>query len=374
MDVTVQRSDLLRELRLIQPVVERKNTIPILANVLLRAEAGKSSSVMFSATDLEVALIGSCAAEIATPGEMTLPARRLYDIVKALSDGPVRLSSTAKDGKLDAGGYSARLQTLPREDFPVLSEPKPDAVTIALPKATFKGLIGRVAFAITHEDTRYFLHGSLLVLKDGRMALVSTDGHRLALASAACPEVPVDISNVIIPAKTLTEFDQLLSEDSGGDTTIHYTRGDNHLFFQIGSHTLISRVIDANFPAYERVIPKGNDKRVEVNRAQLASAIKRVQLMSHERSHSVTFAFKAGEVEMSARSAESGEATESIPVEWTHEPVSVCFNASYVLDFLGAADTEQIAFELKDEITQAIVRPVGETDYSYLYVLMPMRI
>ncbi|MFB3854795.1 MAG: DNA polymerase III subunit beta [Vicinamibacterales bacterium] len=367
MELVVRKTDLLRELQLFQGIVERKNTIPILANVLM--EAG-DDEVRFLATDLEVGLRTRCSASVARKGSLTLPAKKLYEIVSALPETDIRIEAQSGGVKIAADRFDSRIQTLPLEDFPTLPE-SAGTLGAILPRKTLREMIAKTQFAITGDDTRYYLNGALLVLNGNQMSLVATDGHRLALVSAARePAIEGEI-RVILPKKTLIELGRLLA-DTDGD--VRYDRGENHLFFTVGERLLISRMIDGQFPSYERVIPKGNDKRVEFERELLAGAIRRVALLSNDRSRAVKFEIGEGKAEVSSSSPELGEAREVLHVEYSGAPLQICFNAVYVQDFLKAIETDSMVLELKDEVSQAVMKPVGAADYDYTYVVMPMRV
>ena len=375
MELVVRKTDLLRELQLFQGIVERKNTIPILANVLIEAAGDE---VKLLATDLEVGLRSKCSASVAKGGSLTLPAKKLYEIVKALPETDVRIEEDRNGVKVAADRFDSRMQTLPREDFPTL----PDATgsyNAMLPRPVLRHMVSKTQFAITGEDTRYFLNGALFILRPDSMSLVSTDGHRLALITvprdaatgkgkAAATE---DEVRVILPRKTLLELGRLLAE---GEGDIQYERGENHLFFDIGGRLLISRMIDGQFPAFERVIPKSNDKRVEFDCDRLTAAVRRVALLSNERSRAVKFQMDGGKVEIASSSPEFGEAKEVLMVEYSAAPVTICFNAQYVLDFLAVAETDTVSLEFKDEMSQAVMKPINPDGYDYTYVIMPMRI
>jgi DNA polymerase-3 subunit beta len=377
MELVVRKTDLLRELQLFQGIVERKNTIPILANVLLEA---KGDEVKLLATDLEVGLRSRCSASVAKAGSLTLPAKKLYEIVKALPETDVRIEEDKNGVKVAADRFDSRMQTLPREDFPTLPEAT-GVVSATLPRDVLKQMVGKTQFAITGEDTRYFLNGALFILRSDSMSLVSTDGHRLALVTVPRDKAKGkktdgdskegDEVRVILPRKTLLELGRLLSE---GEGDIQYERGENHLFFEIGGRLLISRMIDGQFPAFERVIPKSNDKRVEFDRDRLTSAVRRVALLSNERSRAVKFQIDKGKVEIASSSPEFGEAKEVLAVDYTSTPVTICFNAQYVMDFLAAVETDSVALDFKDEMSQAVMSPIGAEGYSYTYVIMPMRV
>ncbi|MBW8713518.1 MAG: DNA polymerase III subunit beta [Acidobacteria bacterium] len=372
MELVVRKADLLRELQLFQGIVERKNTIPILANVLIEADGDQ---VKLLATDLEVGLRSRCQASVSKKGSLTLPAKKLYEIIKALPETDVRIEEDKTGVKVAADRFDSRMQTLPREDFPTL----PDGTgtyTATLPRDVLKHMVAKTQFAITGEDTRYFLNGALFIQRPDSMSLVSTDGHRLALITVPRDKTQSkakssDEERVILPRKTLLELGRLLSE---GDGDIQYERGENHLFFEVGGRLLISRMIDGQFPAFERVIPKGNDKRVEFDRDRLTSAVKRVALLSNERSRAVKFQVDKGKVEIASSSPEFGEAKEVLMVDYTAAPVTICFNAQYVLDFLSAVESDSVGLEFKDEMSQAVMKPIGADGYDYTYVIMPMRV
>ncbi len=332
MELVVRKNDLLRELQLFQGIVERKNTIPILANVLMEA---KGEEVRFLATDLEVGLRSKCAASVAKSGALTLPAKKFYEIIKSLPETDVRIAEDKGGVKVAADRFDSRMQTLPREDFPTLPEGG-GAATATLPRAALKEMVAKTQFAITGEDTRYFLNGALFALRPDSMSLVATDGHRLALITVPREGKGVKVGEeikAILPKKTLGELARLLSE---GEGDIRYERGENHLFFDVGGRMLISRMIDGQFPAYERVIPKGNDKHIEFERDRLTNAVKRVALMSNERSRAVKFQIEKGKVDVTSSSPELGEAKETLSVEYPGAAMQICFNAQYVLDFLAA--------------------------------------
>jgi len=372
MELVVGKNLLLRELQLFQGIVERKNTIPILANVLIEA---KGNEVRMLATDLEVALRSRCDAAVAKGGSLTLPAKKLYEIIKALPETDVRIQEDKNGVKVAADKFDSRMQTLPREDFPSLPEASGTS-RAALPREALREMVAKTQFAITGEDTRFFLNGALFVLRSDSMSLVATDGHRLALVTVKREGSDQAVKEgeevkVILPKKTLLELGKLLSEADGD---IHYERGENHLFFDVGGRVLISRMIDGQFPAYERVIPKGNDKDIEFERERLTNAVKRVALLSNERSRAVKFQIDKGKVEVASSSSEFGEAREQLAVDYEGPSLAISFNAQYVLEFLNVVETDVVSLSLKDEVSQAVMKPVGAQGYDYTYVIMPKRI
>lgn len=371
MELVVRKTDLLRELQLFQGIVERKTTIAILANVLLEAAGDE---VRFLATDLEVGLRSRCPASISKPGRVTVPAKKLYDIVKALPETDVRVREEKSGVRVAADRFDSRLQTLPLDDFPTLPE-NTGVGAVTLRGGLVRDMIEKIQFAMTSEDTRYYLNGALFVLRGTEVSLVATDGHRLALVTTRQPAdgtaTPVEESRVILPRKTVWELGRLLAESDG---ELRYERGENHLFFSTGTRVLISRMIEGQFPAYERVLPKGNNRLVEFERERITNAIRRVALLSNERSRAIKFEIEKGKVEVSSNSTEFGEAREALTVDYDGDPLQICFNAQYIQDFLNAVKTDAVIMELKDEVSQAVLKPAGTLDYEYTYVLMPMRV
>lgn len=368
MEFVVRKHDLLKELSLLQGIVERKNTIPILANVLIEAT---TDAVSLLATDLDVGLRSRCDAVITKPGTLTLPAKKLFEIVNALPDVEIRIQED-KGGKsvtIAADRFESRLQTLPPSEFP--TPPDDNGATRAvLPGAALKRMISHTRFAITSEDTRYFLNGAQLVLEPSSMSMVATDGHRLAFVRVQESAGKEPKTEVLLPRKTLNEIARLID----GAESIEFAQGENHLFFRAGARLLISRKIDANFPAYDRVIPKTNDKRIDFERDRLASAVKRVRLLSNERSKAVKFVIGNDQVEITSSTPELGEAHEVLPVDYTGGSMQICFNADYVDNFLAVVETDTVQLEFKDEMSQAVIKPVSPDGYEYTYVIMPMRI
>ena len=333
------------------------------------------------ATDLEVALRSHCLVSVAEGGSLTIPAKKLYEIVRALPESNIRIKASANGAvKVTAEKFDSWMQTLPRDDFPTVAKPEGQGSAMALPRSGLREMLSKTLFAITSEDTRYFLNGALLVLRPEQMQLVATDGHRLALVSTvrAKAENPNDSEadlQAILPKKTLVELARLLAD---GDEDITYTCGENHLFFDVDGRQLISRTIDGQFPAYDAVIRKEEGKRIEFERDRLTSALKRVALLSSERSRAVTFRIDTDRVDITSSSPELGGATETLAVDYAGDGVEIGFNAQYVLDFLGVVDTESVELAFKDEKSKAIMKPVdgGDDDAGcdYTYVIMPMRV
>ena len=370
MEFTVKKFDLLEELTLIQGVVERKTTIPILANVLVRAEGGE---LKIAATDLEIGLKSVCVSKTTVPGTVTLPAKRLYEIVRALPDKEIKFKrGEANWVTVTCGSSRFRIAGLPQDDFPALPEPK--SAVAKIPAEVLSRLITRTIFSISTEDSKYTLSGALLLLKPGSIAMVATDGHRLAHIEKT--ETLEDISEeikVLVPRKAMGELVLMISE-SPDTEHIAFSRDDNHLFFDMGKRLLISRLLTGQFPNYEAVLPRNNDRIVTVNREEITSAIKRVAILSDERSRSVKISLGNGSMEITASHSDLGEAHETLEIEYDKESLQVGFNYQYLLDFLTTADEPDVSFEFKDSESAAQLRAQPPSDYNYRYVVMPMRI
>jgi DNA polymerase-3 subunit beta len=370
MEIVVRKNDLLKELQLVQGIVERKNSIPILSNVLTEAHAGE---LRVAATDLDVSLRCGCPAQVASPGSITLAAKKLYEIMRSLPESDVHIKVEADSWThIECERVTFKMSGLPREDFPSLPEAK-GARGVELPGEVLRDLIARTAFAITAEDARYYLAGALLILEKDRVSMVATDGHRLAYASREGPLGLSEPQRVLVPRKAIQELARLLeTEDAAG-----FQQVENHLVFTVGGRTLSSKMIEGQFPAFEKVIAVTGDKKVTIGRDALATAIRRVSLLSSERSRAIKLALSANRVDLAASSPDLGEARESLPVEYKGASVEIGFNAQYLLDFLGAAGTDEILLELKDHESQGLFKPAPAKEgpaVEYRYVVMPMRL
>lgn len=378
MEFTVQRGEFLRELALSQGVVERKTTIPILSNILLEA---LTDQVRITATDLELGIRSSCPAKVKKGGSITVPAKKLLDYVRQLSEEEIKfkLSEAAGGGSLQVtcGRSHVRMAGLARDSFPVL----PDFTTkmAVLPPAIVSQMIARTNFAISSEESRYTLNAALLILKPETMTMVATDGHRLA-------HVETDASvtqdgyggmsgelRVLIPKKAMTELSKLLAEIPEG-TLVEFCKDDNHLFFRMGRRLLISRMLSGQFPNYEAVLPKANDRLVVLEQEEIAAAVRRVALFADERSHSIRFQMSADEVKVTAAGSDAGESEETLPASYKGPDFTIGFNWQYLLDYFAASGSGKVSFEFKDEQSAGQLRPVAEEKLKYRYVVMPMRV
>ncbi len=369
MEFTVKKDELLRELALIQGIVERKNTIPILANVLIEA---REESLELAATDLDVGLKCKVPATVQKPGALTLSAKKLYEIVRAVSQSDIHIKALENSwATIESGRSFFKMVGLGKEEFPSLAEP-PSEGFISVPGAILSELINKTSFAITADDNRYFLNGARLELTESDIRMVATDGHRLAYISIKRTNQDSGDACVIVPKKTLLELVKILGDE---EQPVDFAQGENHLFFRIGERLLVSKRVDDQFPAYDKVLPQGNDKTVICDREALAGAIRRVSLLANERSRAVRFGIESGRLEVSSQSPELGEAKESIEAGYDGEEIQIGFNGQYLLDFLNAANTAKIRFELKDDSSQGLLRPADDGDErDYRYVVMPMRL
>ncbi|MBI5940960.1 MAG: DNA polymerase III subunit beta [Caulobacterales bacterium] len=372
MKLTIERAALLKALGHVQSVVERRNTIPILSNVLLTAERER---VGFSATDLDMEIIDGGAAQVDIPGQITAPAHTLYEIVRKLPEGSdVSLTLSGDDPRLQvaAGRSKFNLPVLPAGDFPVMSS---DGLSPRIPVDAndLIRLIDKTRFAISTEETRYYLNGLYVhtVVENGeaRLRCVATDGHRLALAEMPAPEGAAGQPGVIIPRKTINEARRLL-EDAG--ESVDFQVSAQKVRFEFGQAALTSKVIDGSFPDYVRVIPRDNQKIMTVDNALFAQAVDRVATISAEKSRSVKLAIESGKVTLTVRNMEAGQAVEEVEVDYEGESFEIGFNARYLLDVTGQIGGETAEFRFADPASPTLV--LDPTDAGVKYVLMPLRV
>jgi DNA polymerase-3 subunit beta len=372
MKVTIERASLLRSLGHVHNVVERRNTIPILANVLLEAEDG---DLALTATDLDLVIVERVGAEISQAGACTAPAHTLHDIVRKLPEGAQIELSLADDGsrlKLVSGRSVFALATLPREDFPAMAEGElPHRFELAANE--LKRIIDKSRFAISAEESRHYLNGIYLhaAENDGVSILraVATDGHRLAQVETPLPEGAAEMPGVIVPRKTVTELRKLIDET---DSAVSIAVSDSKVRFAFDQAVLTSKLIDGTYPDYKRVIPHGNDKILEVGRKEFAEAVDRVSTISTEKSRAVKLSLDQGRLQISASSPDSGSASEELSVAYDAPEIEIGFNSRYLLDIASQIDGENARFALADAVSSTLVR--DGSDESALYVLMPMRV
>lgn len=371
MKVTIERAQLLKAMSRAQGVVERKNTIPILANVLLDAEDARLS---LRATDLDIEVIEELPAMVEQAGATTVAAHLLHEIVRKLPDGAqLSLNADPATGRLDvvAGRSRFSLATLPREDFPVMASSEYQC-SYSLPSPVVRRLFDKSKFAVSTEETRYYLNGVYLHVADEdgpKLRAVATDGHRLARIDTELPEGAADAPGVIVPRKTVGELRKLLDDD---ETEIAISVSETKIRFTAADLILTSKVIDGAFPDYSRVIPAGNTRRMEVDAAEFAQAVDRVATVSQERSRAVKLAMEQDKLTLSVNSPDSGSAAEELVVAYGDEAMEIGFNARYLLEIASQVDRENAVFMFADANAPTLVRE-GD-DASAVYVVMPMRV
>lgn len=368
MDITVQKSDLFRELQYVQGVVERKTTVPILSNLLLETVG---DSLVITATDLDVTLRCACKANVDAGGAVTVVARKLFDIVRLLPDAEIHFKAVSTD-RINVTCERSRFKVagLSKENFPDI--PSVEGHTVTLPSSALRYMITRSIFAITQEESRYTLNGALMIVTPTSITMVATDGHRLVHATHACEIKGIEGEiRVLVPKKTLSELSKLTSDDT---LAVEFGHTENHLFFRVGERLLVSRKLTGQFPNYEMVIPRDNTVELVLDSAEFANAIRRVAVMADEQSRAVRFSLTEGQLEVSSESADFGEAKETIPADFSGDPMQIGFNAHYLLDFLGSLESEQVLVKLRDKETQGLLKPKGAEVCDYSYVVMPMKI
>jgi len=367
MKATIERAVLLKSLGHVQSVVERRNTIPILSNVLL--EAREDGSLRLMATDLDLQVDESVPANVAQPGAITVSAHTFFDIVRKLPEGS-QVELTAAEGKMQvvAGRSRFNLSTLPRDDFPVIAEGELPT-RFELPAATLREIIEKTRFAISSEETRYYLMGIFFHVIDDQLRAAATDGHRLARVTVGRPDGAEGMPDVIVPRKAVQELYRLLEELEG---TVEISLSPTKIRFGLGSAILTSKLIDGTFPDYNRVIPTGNDKLLKLDPKSFSAGVDRVSTIASEKTRAVKISVDRDKVTLSVTSPENGVATEELAADYGSDGIEIGFNAKYLLDILGEIDGDIVEVHLADAAAPTLLR---ENDKSNaLYVLMPMRV
>jgi DNA polymerase III subunit beta len=392
MEFVIKQSVLKEELGFVQGIVEKKSTIPVLSNILI--ESVGEGTIRIVGTDLDVTIRCEAQAEIKQAGAMCIQARKLFDIVRLLDGGDVHFTKEENEWvKMSCGKSKFRLAGVNREQFPEV--PSFKSAPLKISAEIFNHFINTTAFAITNEQSRFTLSGAKFMIDNGTARMVTTDGHRLAFIQKHLGEGVTDTMDALIPKKALMELVKI-SRDSKGE--VSFGEDPNHIYFEVDGRLLITRKLSGNFPNYEMVIPKDNDKVVTFEADEMKNAIRRVALMADERTRSVKITIREGEIEIGAQSSEEGEANEKVSAEYSGEEVAIGFNSQYLQEFLNvigaggeSAETQnetdgetvrvkesagkpRIAFEFKDGNAQTQMRVAGDTSYDYKYIVMPLRI
>lgn len=396
MEFVIKQSTLKEELGFVQGIVEKKSTIPVLSNILI--ESVGENTIRIVGTDLDVTIRCEGEAEIKEAGSMCVQARKLFDIVRLLPEENVHFKKLDNEWvNLSCGRSKFRLAGVSRDQFPEVPEFK--SAPMKLGAGIFNHFIHNTSFAITTEQSRFTLSGAKFMIEDGTARMVTTDGHRLAFIEKDLGEnAPQEDMDSLIPKKALTELTKI-SRDSGGE--VSFGEDENHIYFEVDGRLLITRKLSGTFPNYEMVIPKDNDKKAVFDAEEMRNAVRRVSLMSDERTHSVRLTIRSGEIEIGAQSSEEGEAHERVAAEYEGEEIEIGFNSQYLQDFLNvvassgetaaAEETERevdgetvrvkesagrtrVAFEFKDGNAQTQMKIADDTSYDYKYIVMPLRI
>ena len=370
MEFTISKNALQKELGFVQGSVEKKVTKPELSTILI--ESVGEGTIRITGTDQHITLRCETDAEIKTPGSMCIVARKLFDIARVLPDAPVNFRRDENNWasvKCDRSNF--RIAGVDPNSFPEV--PSFKSAPVRLPADIFKTFIDRTIFAITLEESRYTLSGAKFMVNDLGARMITTDGHRLAYVERKDlgNGTPKELIDVLIPRKTLAELTKLTGSYEGD---IGLGADTNHIYFEVGSRLLISLTLTGQFPNYEMVMPKGNDKRAEFDTASLSQAVRRVALMADDRTHALRFNLTPGSLQISSQTAEEGEAREVVTTEYAGEETDIGFNAAYLQDFLNVMSEGTVAFEFKDGNSQAQLRPASDDGYDYRYIVMPMRL
>jgi DNA polymerase-3 subunit beta len=366
MKFSIKKEDIASELQLLQGIVEKRNTMPILANILVNVT---EKEIELIGTDLEVGLKTHFPAQIEEPGSITLSGKKVFEVVKSLPGGKdvTFVESGDLTMQITSGESQFKVLCLPKEDYPQVPEPKFEK-KIVLPLDKFQEMIDRVYFSITQEQ-RYYLSGALLILKKGSIELVSTDGHRLAYTVNTIKDLKVEEEiRVIVAKKTLSELRKF------EDKSIEFDLDESNLFFKVKNKTLISRIIEGKFPDFEAVIPKDNPNTITVSREEITEAVRRVSLFSTERSKGIKFFIEKNEIKLFSSNPEMGEARDKVGVDYKGDNLEIGFNSQYLLDFLSIIKAENVQFEFKDSNSSVLMKPEVEEESKYLYILMPMKL
>jgi DNA polymerase-3 subunit beta len=364
MEIRLNRSELVAELVPMQGIVERRTTIPVLSHLLLRAE---DDQLKIAATDLEVSLTSSCSGEIKEDGAIAIQAKKLLEIMRAGAGEDVTLRID-QEGMLTilVGQSHFKIRGLPAEDFPSL--PAIDAAqATTIPFPIFRGMIAKVAFAISSEESRFQLNGALMKMGEDQLTLVATDGHRLALVDSEIQGLEAS-DGVLVPRKALHELQRFDGDD------LEFNKGEHHLSFTVGKRQLICRILEGTFPDYERVIAKDNDKIAKCAKSDLGGVVQRVSLLTGDRARAIKVALGEEGLEFSATNPDLGEAREDLPCESSGGTLSIGLNPDYIQQWLSAVETERVELQFKDENSQCVAYPVEGDDQRYVCVIMPIRL
>lgn len=376
MNIVCSKSDLAYGVHTASRAVSPRSTLPILSNILIYAKAGapeedQGGSVTLIATDLEIWIRCVIPAKVSVPGSLAVPAGLLGEVMNSLPETDVSL--TVDENRLlvkwDTADYT--ILSLPAEEFPSLPEVG-DETSCQIPQGLLKSVLKMTTFAASKEETRAILTGALMDIHDDEFSVVATDTHRLALMNSQLPQKIADATSVIVPARALNELQRVLHDQS--ETTVHVALAANQIQFSMDGLTIVSRVIDGQFPNYQKVIPKEVERRITVNTKEFLSVLKRVAIVARENANKAIFLTENNHFVIQAESQEAGRAYEELPIHLEGEDIEIAFNVQYFVDVLSVIDTEEVLIELTGPLNPGVIKPVGgrEKD-TYIYVLMPMQ-
>ena len=362
MKISIQRDKFVEGLQIVQSVVSTRTTLPVLGNVLIKTEDG---AITLSTTDLDTGIRTKVEAEIEKPGSITLPARRLFSIIRELPASEISLEVDTKlHASIRSGNSFFKIMGLAEEDFPPF--PKTDGANIfKLDQAVFKDMLKKTAYAMSADESRYVLNGSLLSFKENKLTVVATDGRRLALIDHELDFPKAGEIDVILPTKAVNELQRIL----GDKEEVSIAISENQISFSAGNTFLVSKLIEGNYPNYRQVIPSETKERINIERELLLNSVRRVALLSSEKSNSVKLSFGKNILEISANTPDVGEARESLAVSYKGKEFSIAFNPEYLCDPLRSLETPEISFDFTDELSPGVIR----YNKPFLYVIMPMR-
>ena len=366
MKTTIKREDILTPLQHVIGAVERRQTLPILGNVLLKSTGGDLS---LTATDLEIEMVAHINADNSDEFQTTIPARKLLDICKALPESAV-INFNIEDSRVSLTSARSRftLASLPAQDFPGLEEIEAQQ-TFSIPQNVFKSLFDKTSFAMAQQDVRYYLNGILMEISSGKIKLVATDGHRLALSETPLETGVSDEKQIIIPRKAVLELSRLLDSN---DSQVKCVLSQNHLRVETDTLVFTTKLIDGKFPDYQRVIPVDGNKTMEVDRETLKNSMSRIAILSNEKYRGIRLTLTAGNLSIQANNPDQEEAEEELQVDYNESDVEIGFNVTYLIDVLSVIDSQKVQVKLKDSNSSAIIS--DSEDDSSLYVVMPMRL
>ena len=364
MKITVDKTELIKVLQRVQGIVEKRNTLPILSNVLIE---GANGGITIMATDLEIFIKDICPADVDEKGAITVNARKLFEIVRSLPEERVDINIAEDKMGIVSGKVKYNIMGIPAKEFPAFPSVPEDSLA-RIDQKLLSDMIDKTAFAVSTDETRYNINGFFLQKEDSRIRMVTTDGHRLALIEKDYDSIPVDTEGVILPRKGVVELRKLFEEEG----SFFFGISEKNATVKKDTTIMNIRLIEGEFPDYKQVIPKENDKRVVADRTELLEALKRVSILASDRIKGVKFSFSTGRLVLSSSNPDIGDVVDELDVEYQGQELEVAFNARYFIDVFSVMEEDRVVMEFKDSVSPGVVKPEGSEDY--LYIVMPMRL